>query len=188
MSVGSVDRCIERLSAVCEGLAPLQHALFVGRIVAEELHGGKPGAWHHDKWAAARIRRLVADPRLPISEASLYRSMGVHEIVTRIAPSPDSLRLAHYRAVLGLPAAVQDMLLAAAVREGLTSRDLAARVQLYRHGQGDRYSKAKVDRTRRKLRRMADSLDELPRVDDVTSRKLLVRIREQVASLLGASQ
>lgn len=96
------ERACESVAAATEkdGLA---RALEVGRALVPLLYEGDPGAFRGRATKSISLRRLAADPRVPISAAALYRLLVVHEVWHEVDGErwPD-LTAAHFRSVDGL--------------------------------------------------------------------------------------
>ena len=120
-ALGERIRCaIERLGGVRRG-ASLGLALDVGRIVVDTLYAGDVSRWRSRERKDHALRALSRRRDLPLSSSALYRALALYELSQRDSRgSFEALGVSHLRAVLGLPAAAQDALLAAAAREGWT--------------------------------------------------------------------
>lgn len=121
LPVDTIDRVVTDLAHLVRG-AGLDVALRVGRMVVEGIYGGDIEAVRKRGPKDASFRKLAAHPRLPISPVTLWRSVAIYELVQRLPgfATPKHIGVAHIRAVLGLPPALQEKLLRAAEVERWT--------------------------------------------------------------------
>jgi hypothetical protein len=110
-------RAVERTDA-------LQNALAVGKIVFHRIFRGDVELVHRNGRKDISFSRL-ASCKLGMSRASLWRAVRIYELSQHapILRESKHLNLSHVRAVLGLPRASQQQLLARAERQRL---DVAA--------------------------------------------------------------
>jgi hypothetical protein len=116
----------------------LELAFDIGRLVTEQLYGGDPAAHRRRGTQDAAYRRLVGHPRLSLSPSTVWRSLGVYELCTRM---PDvlecgELKARHVYAVLSLGPAEQESLLSVAARERWPVEKLEAEASSHRSAGG----------------------------------------------------
>jgi len=118
----AIERTVDRLVLVHRA-ATLQLALDIGAIVVQELCGGSVEVLRERGEKDCSLRKLAAHPRLPFSPSTLWRSIGIYELVRREPEFVqwEHLKVAHFRAVLGLPREKQVSLLREAAENGRSS-------------------------------------------------------------------
>lgn len=124
-----VDFVVARIKRMVRQ-AGLEFALSVGSIIIHHFYGGNMCAWRSRGPKTASFRRLAAHPDVPLSPVALYRCVALLELCERLnAPTRwSNLGASHLRAVLALPANVQENLLATANAERWTVRALQEEV------------------------------------------------------------
>ncbi len=181
MDPNKIDHVVERMGNIPSG-APLAYALDLGELVTAELLNGQVEGWRTSGPLCAALRRLAIDPRLPVSESSLYRAVHVHEVRVRRGHVDVRLSLGHLRAVSGLPGPLQDRLLEESIRDNLRAREVETLARFHRRRiHGSRGSP--VLGTLRRLATRLDRLDPAIPGHRVELRKVLARIRQRVSQL-----
>lgn len=119
------DEVIEGIRAAWakHGFALVQD---VGRIVVEKFYGGDVGVMRDRGQKDASLRKLAEHPELPMSAATLYRTVATYEVVNRLGgvATWKHLEPSHVRAVLPLPEKDQRRLLERADERAWTVRQL----------------------------------------------------------------
>lgn len=184
---GDVDATVD---ALCE--VQRQHGIAfsvaVGRIVVEGIYGGDAGQVHARRKDCPTLRALAAHPRVPFSATALHHAIGIYQLCARNPGVLDTeLTVTHLRAVLPLPAEVQDQLLSRAVAGGWTTQTLqrAARGAKTVSGKGGRSRLPQVVKTLTRLDRVARDAEawaELDAVAGLTAERR-VALREAVERL-----
>ncbi len=113
-----VQLAAERIGAISRQ-ATLEFALEVGRVVITTLYEGDLHEWRRRGRKASSLRALARHPELCISPATLYRSLALYELSTRVRPvaSWKFLGISHMRAVLSAPVETQQVILERAENE-----------------------------------------------------------------------
>lgn len=104
----------------------LQHALEIGEIVAQGAYEGSLKAVAAQGQGHPVYSRIATHPALPFTPKHLWICVKIHELL-QLHPrfrSSHHLGVAHLRAVLNLPAPVQERLLVSADGEAWTSEEL----------------------------------------------------------------
>ena len=116
----------------------LELAFDIGRLVTECLYSGDPTAHRSRGTQDAAYRRLVAHPRLSLSPSTVWRSLGVYELCTRMPGVLEcaDLKARHVYAVLSLEPAEQEVLLSTAARERWPVEKLEAEASSHRSAGG----------------------------------------------------
>ncbi len=168
--------------------AALDLALSMGRLIVDKFYGGRTDVWRQRGKRCASFRKLAARPDLPISAAGLYRAVAIYEVWQRIGgvATWKHVGACHLRAVLSLPAADQDLLLARAEADSLSVRELESAVAQLRAAGIDRRGRPRqsvVLRTVRQLERTLDGFDAM--VDEAQLRTLDERSVTELRARLG---
>lgn len=122
---GRIERATARINEIV-GVTSLQFALSVGRVVVEDLYGGRLDHWRERGPKEWSLRQLANEPSLCISASALYRAMAIYELKIRMHDHPmwEMLSVCHIRAVLGLPDHEQRRLLDLALERQLSAKAL----------------------------------------------------------------
>jgi hypothetical protein len=113
-----VDQLVAELNQM-QGAAALDLALRMGRLIVERFYAGDVAIWRRHRAKEMSYRRLAAraDNDLKVSASTLYRSVALYELTSRLSTEGISaLTMTHLRAVLGLPDGTQMVLLENAAR------------------------------------------------------------------------
>lgn len=148
-----VRRAAIRINELVGGTS-LQLALTIGRVVIEELYGGRLDSWRERGPKEHTLRQLALDPLLKISASSLYRAIAMYELHLRLGSHPmwAALTTCHIRAVLGLPELEQRRLLDLALEDELSSLALEeAAAEVRRHVKGSRGGRPRKPRFARSI-------------------------------------
>lgn len=118
LSDAEIAGLVEQLEGM-KNRRTLELAFEIGRLVTECLYGGDPTAHRSRGTRDVTYRRLVAHPRLSLSPSTVWRSLGVYELCTRMPGVLEctELKARHVYAVLCLEPAEQVLLLSMAARE-----------------------------------------------------------------------
>jgi hypothetical protein len=125
------------LDAVVEQLRRMKRnskfilAIDVGRLVVERIYRGDREVLKRRGRDHAGFGKLAAHPQLPFSKTTLWRYVGVSELVSRMrwVVETDALTVAHLTAVFGLQPGEQQMVLRLAVERGWTAKELRREVE-----------------------------------------------------------
>jgi hypothetical protein len=120
-----IDELVQELSQLTRAKT-LEVTLKIGELVTHRIFHGDLSALRARGRRDHSIRKLAAHPKLPFSPSALWRAIGIYELLHRFPQFRSSAHLGvtHYRAVLGLPVAVQSELLAAAHEQRWTGEHL----------------------------------------------------------------
>ena len=120
-----VDQVVHELNQI-HGKATLDLALGMGEVIVQRFYRGDLTLWRRHKTKEISYRKLAAraDHDLNVSATSLYRSVALCELISRLGPRcVHGLTMTHLRVVLGLPDERQAELLdVAAERKWSTQR------------------------------------------------------------------
>ncbi len=113
-----VQLAIEKIGAISRR-ATLEFALEVGRVVVSTLYEGDLHEWRNRGKKSNSLRALTRHPSLCISSSTLYRSLALYELSTRLRRMTawKSVGISHMRAVLSAPAEAQSAILERAESE-----------------------------------------------------------------------
>jgi hypothetical protein len=130
-SAEEVDIVVAQIKRLAR-TASLEFALRVGAVIIHHFYDGDAEAWRSRGPKIASFRRLARHPDLPLSPGALYRCVALFELCQRLnAPSRwEHLGASHLRMVLGLPADVQEKLLAMANAKRWSVKTLQAEVAI----------------------------------------------------------
>jgi hypothetical protein len=175
--------------------ATLDFALKVGHIITQRFYNGDLTVWRSHTVKEASFRKLAgrADSELHLSATTLYRAVALYELCERVDVSfRKHLGVAHLRAVLGLSADQQHLLLRAARDSDWTAQQVqaaAAKLRNKVNGRG-RPRLLPFVRTVRRLSRLLDDpdaglaglehADQLARTEVMMIRRQLTAIRRQM--------
>jgi hypothetical protein len=112
-----VDQVVKELNHL-HGSATLDLALGMGRLIIQHFYRGDLTLWRRHRTKEVSFRKLAAraDRDLNVSATTLYRSVALCELVSRVGMQRMAgLTMTHLRVVLGLPDDRQVELLDAAV-------------------------------------------------------------------------
>lgn len=182
-------RCaVQRLGSVRRG-ASLGFALDVGRIVVDTLYAGDLSRWRARQRKDTALRSLSRRPDLPLSTTALYRALALYELSRREGEIGwHELGVSHLRAVLGLPAAAQNALLAAAARDGWTVARLEREASAQRSPARARGGRKPVATYIKSIRRIVqltspEALEGLERCEELDATQL-----EELARQIGRAR
>jgi hypothetical protein len=126
-----LDALVAKLNEL-QRTATLEHALRVGRLIVAEMYGGDLGLWRREGEREVSFRRLAERTKvdLNMSPTSLYRSMALFDLCSRLPPELwRDFGAAHLRAVLGLPQELQVRLLSMAKVHDWSAREIYAQAR-----------------------------------------------------------
>lgn len=188
-----VQLAAERIGALSRR-ATLEFALEVGRIVVAALYDGDMREWRKRGRKSNSLRVLARHPTLCISPATLYRSLALYELSTRLRPghSWKHLGMSHLRAVLSAPESAQEWLLDRAEEEGWSVarvEQAVAQLNGRRQARGGRPRSPEYIKSIRRIGRLTDpdalqGLDEAERLETGQVQELLgivERARERIS-------
>lgn len=175
-----LDVLVEQLRLMKRN-SKLSLAIDVGRLVVEQVYGSDREALQRRGKDHAGFRRLAAHPKLPFSKSTLWRYVGVSEIVTRMPGLVrcEMLTVAHLSAVLRSEPEAQERLLKLAVKLRWT----AARLELEAKKASDTHrprQKPSLLIAIRRLERLRADVPDLGRVNDLAEKER-DRIRRVIA-------
>jgi hypothetical protein len=136
----------EVLDAVARELAALQRkttlgfAIQVGRMVVDRLYGGSLDDWRNGKGAKDGSLRTLADKLQKLgarglSATTLQQAVATLDLEERAGVSArPQLNASHVRAVIGLPAEKQELLLGTAEAKDWTAEKTEKEAEKVRHG------------------------------------------------------
>lgn len=156
MTSDPVEKALAQIRHVTRATS-LQLALDIGQIVFDTIFGGDAALLRSRGPKNMSFRRLALHPDLPVSASTLWRSVSIYELSLRMPQLAGSqhLGVCHVRAVLGLPPADQERLLARAEKERWELSRLETQAALKRTGRGGRPPKLEVLKALDALRRVA---------------------------------
>jgi hypothetical protein len=156
VTVDAIERTIAEIRHVTR-VGTLELALDIGEIVFRRVYAGDMELLRRNGPKDVSFSKLAAHPDLPISRASLWRAVSLYELSVRLPRVRESkhLGVSHMRAVLGLPAAVQEKLLTRAEKQRWKVAELEARASSTRRGPGGRPRKLEMFRALDGLMRIA---------------------------------
>jgi hypothetical protein len=188
-----VNAAAQRINALSRA-ATLEFALEIGRAVIETLYDGQTGGWRSRGRKEAGLRALASHPALCISASTLYRSLAMFELCSRLScgQSLRHLGVSHLRAVLIAPEGEQPLLVAVAEEQRWSvarlEREVADRVHVNQHRGGRPRSPGYVKSIRRMGQLMnaqaLEGLDEVDQLEPGEARELLrvvSRVRERIS-------
>jgi hypothetical protein len=171
-----VDEVVLRLNDICK-TATLDFAMSVGRLIIETIYGGDLGRWRARGAKVASFRALANHPHLPMSAASLYRSVAIYELCERLGIKEwKHVSTSHLRLVLPLSLGEQGRLLKAAEEQRWPVRRLEeeiASIELEqveaRARRGGRPKRTRLKSTLRRLETCVDRSDKFSGTDELTA-------------------
>lgn len=166
-----VDAAARKINALSRAAA-LEFAFEIGRTVIETLYEGQLGEWRNRGRKEAGLRELAAHPSLCISASTLYRSLAIYELCTRLGRrSLHNLGVSHLRAILSASPTDQALLVARAEEEAWSvarlEREVADRAQVNRN-RGGRPRSPEYIKSIRRMGQLTDP-EALEGLDDVDS-------------------
>ncbi len=188
------DSVIERTALRLRQLVcttTMELTLKVGAVIIEDLYGGSLKAWRKRGRKCHSLRALANQPDLPMSAASIYRSVAIYELVTRARGIETFSRLGvgHFRAVLAVSTDEQLGYLRTAHEQAWTVSELEHRTRPNVQAEGrPRGGRRPLHPVFRALRTAARALDgELRERSDLGTRvdgPHVAAIRSEVETLL----
>lgn len=187
-----VDAAARKINALSRAAA-LEFAFEIGKTVIESLYDGQLGEWRNRGRKEVGLRELAAHPALCISASTLYRSLAIYELCTRLGRrSLHNLGVSHLRAILGAPANDQAVLVARAEEEAWSVARLEREVADRSHASRSRGGRPRSPEYIKSIRRMGqltdpEALEGLDEVDslelDEAQELLLVvgKVRERIS-------
>ena len=155
-----VNHTVLRLNALCKK-ATFDFTIAVGRIIVNDFYGGDTLALRSRGPKAFSFRKLASHPDLPMSPASLYRSVAIYSLCERLGVLQwKHVSTSHLRLVLPLPPEEQARLLECTEAQAWSVQRLRQEiVSPTRNSDAatPRNARVKLHNT---IRRLADSLDE----------------------------
>ena len=142
-SPGVSDEVLDALAhelAVLQRKTTLGFAIDVGRMVVERLYGGSLARWREGKGAKDGSLRKLADKleklgARGLSAATLQQAVATLDLEERVGVSArPQLNASHIRAVIGLPADKQELLLGKAEAKDWTAEKTEKEADKVRHG------------------------------------------------------
>jgi len=152
-----VERAVAEIRHLSR-LAAVELTLNIGEIVFHRIYEADSEALRMRGPKDVSFRRLANHPELPVSAASLWRSVAIYEMSQRIpgvARLPH-LGVSHLRAVIGIDPNEQRKLLQAASTNAWSVARLSQHVAEQRRGRGGRPRKPPILRAIQSLRAVAD--------------------------------
>jgi hypothetical protein len=183
--------------------ATVDLAVRMGELIVKRFYRGKLDAYRQHGQREASLRKLARrfedEDGTGVSAAGIYRAVAFYELDRRLGLTDRKhLTVTHIRALIGLPAADQEALLAAADEQHLTSTELEKRAAAARkraRGNRGRPRLPAFLKTTNQLARLASQVDAFADLDLVQQlddddleearRKVLV-VRERLAVLEAA--
>lgn len=188
-----VDAAASRINALSRA-ATLEFAFEIGRAVIETLYDGRLGEWRSRGRKEAGLRELAAHPALCISASTLYRSLAIYELCTRLGRRGElrNLGVSHLRAILTAPEEEQALLVERAEEEAWSVAQLEREVSERAHVGQSRGGRPRSPGYIKSIRRMGqltapealEGLDEVDRLGPEEAQELLLvvgRIRERIS-------
>jgi hypothetical protein len=195
----AIERTVAEIRHVTR-VGTLALALDIGEIVFRRVFGSDVELVRRNGPKDVSFSKLAAHPDLPLSRASLWRAVALYELSLRVPRVKDSkhLGVSHLRAVLGLPARVQERLLTRAERQRWKVAELEAEATSTRRGQGGRPPKLEVLRALDGLMRVASlplsafgdrrAVEKMSREDVECAVVMLTELDERLIELKGLLQ
>jgi hypothetical protein len=188
-----VDAAARRINALSKA-ATLQVAFEIGEAVIETMYDGRMSQWRTRGRKELGLRQLASHPKLCISASTLYRSIAIYELCTRLdcRASLRHLGVSHLRAVLHAPHAEQGMLVARAEHEAWSVARLEREVThspLPSQARGGRPRSPSYVKSIRRMGQLTEpealeGLDAVDSLEPEVARELLRvvgRIRERIS-------
>jgi hypothetical protein len=169
-----VDDVVLRLNDICK-TATLDFAMSVGRLIIDSIYGGDLARWRSRGVKVASFRALANHPDLPMSAASLYRSVAIFELCERLGIRDwKHVSTSHMRLVLPLSIDDQGRLLRAAEEYRWPVRRLEEEIASVerppaRAGRGGRPKRTRLKSTLRRLEQCVDLSGKFSGTDDPSS-------------------
>jgi len=144
-------------------------AIDVGRLIVERLFKGDLRSHGKDH---PGFRRLARHPQLPFSRSTLWRYVGVSDLVSRMPGLVrcKTLTVAHMSAVLRLEPKTQERMLKLAVKLRWSATALEQEVRRVSDAHGRKHKPSVLIAIRR-LERLRAGLSDLGRVDDLAEKE-----------------
>lgn len=183
MRVLNAARAIGNLSRK----ATMDFALDVGRIVVAELYNGDLSEWRRRGKKARSLRVLARHPSLCISATTLYRSLALFELYSRLSPVAwehivKHVGVSHLRVILSAPPETQGELLEKIVSGGWSVARLEREVTELSERDRPRGGRPRAPEYIKSIRRIGRLIapEALEGLDEATKLDI-----EQVQELLG---
>jgi hypothetical protein len=189
-----LDGVVAQLKEI-ERRTGIERTLAIGELVLTQFFGGNPAAWRDRRRNKNNsIRRLAERNDCPFCRSALNEAVGVYVAVLALpcVRTYGHVCASHVAAVLGLPVAERDPMLALAEREHWSVRELRQRVVDHRRSGGERRGRPPVGSEARtvsalhavvaKLGRMVSALDEVGLLS-VESQALLRTTSSQLSAI-----
>lgn len=142
-----------------------QRQLAIGEAVVDSLYGGSLDCWRRDTDPQGPFRQLGRHPKLPITSAELYRSVGVYEVMVRYDARNrwPGLSTSHFRCVIGIEPRLQmELLDTAAAKKWAVARMTreASRVRMTHREKRGRPATPKAVRVLRQLEELVQMVSD----------------------------
>lgn len=169
----AIGTVVLELSALCR-TSTLAFATSVGELIIRRFYSGDLANWRtHNPRKAASLRKLAAHPDLPMTAASLYRSIAIYELTERLGVrSWKHVSATHLRMVLPLHPDEQVRLLSDAEASAWSVRRLEHEVQrspgqrIEREDRGGRRRTSRLDAALQALERANRALEAVLQASD----------------------
>lgn len=195
-SVGELESPDAVVAEVVQGIRAAQSrhgfalAREIGQLIVNRFHGGDIEKFRSRGHKDASLRKLAQHADLPMSASALHNAVAAFDYAERNPGVYSSKHLTptHVRAVLALPAAQQDRLLAMAEDRSLTVEQLAVEVALVENGVRKRVGRKTLPQFVKSIHALSKyvegdlfgGLDSVSSLDAVEAE----RLRRTVAALL----